>query len=207
MIKFLTPKIKMLKKLNLPFLLYLSSKYNYKLKINKYVYQSYFDLKLKFVRYICYNYGITFKPYLHYLKKIQSHHENHLYLKLLNLLEPRLDVFLVNMGFLKLYTTLRYYIRYKYVYLNKVYGNYYNIKLKGKDIIFFNKKIKYIISPNLIYRYNIYIYISNLYKYNFIKSSSFNDNFIICIYNFKIKILNDLYLNNILYIYNNIYNI
>ncbi|CDR17336.1 apicoplast ribosomal protein S4 [Plasmodium chabaudi chabaudi] len=207
MIKFLTSKIKILKKLNIPFLLYLSSKYNYKLKINKYAYKSYFDLKLKFIRYICYNYCITFKQYLYYLKKIKGYNENNLYFKLLNILESRLDVFLVNIGFFKTILQSRYYIKYKYVYMNNIYCNYYNIKLKSNDIIFFNNKIKYIILYNLIYRYNIYIYISSLYKYNFIKSYSFNEYFIICIYNLKIKILNNLYLNNILYIYNNIYNI
>ncbi|CAD2107750.1 apicoplast ribosomal protein S4 (apicoplast) [Plasmodium vinckei lentum] len=207
MIKFLTPKIKILKKLNLPFLLYLSSKYNYKLKNNKYMYKSYFDLKLKFIRYICYNYCITFKQYLYYLKTIKNYNENNLYFKLLNILESRLDVFLVNIGFFKTILQSRYYIKYKYIYINNICCNYYNVKLKLNDIIFFNDKIKYIILYNLIYRYNIYIYISNLYKYNFIKSYSFNTYFIICIYNLKIKILNDLYLNNILYIYNNIYNI
>nr|BBB58158.1 small subunit ribosomal protein 4 [Plasmodium simiovale] len=204
MIKFLKSKVKILKKLNIPFLLYLSSKYNYKLLNYKMIYKSYFDFKLKFIRYICYNYCITFKQYLYYMKKLKCYKENNIYFKLLYILELRLDVFLVNIGFFKTVLQSRYYIKYKNIYINNISLNYYNIKLCDNDIIFFNYKIKYVILNNLIYKYNIYIYISNLYKYNFIKIYSFNNFFIICIYNLKIKILNTILLNNILYIYNNI---
>ncbi|SBT86781.1 apicoplast ribosomal protein S4, putative (apicoplast) [Plasmodium malariae] len=176
MIKFLKSKIKILKKLNIPFLLYFSSKYNYKLKKFKILYKSYFDLKLKFIRYICYNYCITFKQYLYYRKKINKY--DNIYFKLLSFLELRLDVFLVNVGFFKTILQSRYYIKYKNIYINNIYCKYYNMKLKYKDIIFFNFKIKYIILKNLIYKYNIYIYILNLYKYNFIKIYSFNKYFL-----------------------------
>ncbi|CDO67252.1 apicoplast ribosomal protein S4, putative [Plasmodium reichenowi] len=206
MIKFLKPKIKILKKLNIPFLLYLSSKYNYKYLNYKISYKSYFDLKLKFIRYICYNYCITYKKYLYYLNKIDNKNINILYFKLLEILELRLDIFLVNIGFFKTILQSRYYIKYKNIYINNIINKYYNINLKNNDILFFNNKIKYIILKNLIYKYNIYIYISNLYKYNFIKIYSYNKYFIICTYNFKIKILNiNNILNNILYIYNDIY--
>nr|CAA64576.1 rps4 [Plasmodium falciparum] len=206
MIKFLKPKIKILKKLNIPFLLYLSGKYNYKCLNYKISYKSYFDLKLKFIRYICYNYCITYKKYLYYLNKIDNKNINILYFKLLKILELRLDIFLVNIGFFKTILQSRYYIKYKNIYINNIINKYYNINLKNNDILFFNNKIKYIILKNLIYKYNIYIYISNLYKYNFIKIYSYNKYFIICIYNFKIKILNiNNILNNILYIYNDIY--
>ncbi|KNZ35492.1 rps4 (apicoplast) [Plasmodium falciparum IGH-CR14] len=206
MIKFLKPKIKILKKLNIPFLLYLSGKYNYKYLNYKISYKSYFDLKLKFIRYICYNYCITYKKYLYYLNKIDNKNINILYFKLLKILELRLDIFLVNIGFFKTILQSRYYIKYKNIYINNIINKYYNINLKNNDILFFNNKIKYIILKNLIYKYNIYIYISNLYKYNFIKIYSYNKYFIICIYNFKIKILNiNNILNNILYIYNDIY--
>lgn len=206
MIKFLQPKIKILKKLNIPFLLYLSGKYNYKYLNYKISYKSYFDLKLKFIRYICYNYCITYKKYLYYLNKIDNKNINILYFKLLKILELRLDIFLVNIGFFKTILQSRYYIKYKNIYINNIINKYYNINLKNNDILFFNNKIKYIILKNLIYKYNIYIYISNLYKYNFIKIYSYNKYFIICIYNFKIKILNiNNILNNILYIYNDIY--
>ncbi|SBT79063.1 apicoplast ribosomal protein S4, putative (apicoplast) [Plasmodium ovale] len=207
MIKFFKSKIKILKKLNIPFLLYLSSKYNYKLVNYKIICKSYFDLKLKFIRYICYNYCITFRQYLYYIKKIKSYKENNIYFKLLNILELRLDIFLVNIGFFKTILQSRYYIKYKNIYINNINSRYYNIKIKNKDIIFFNFKIKYIILKNLIYKFNIYVYILNLYKYNFIKIYSFNNSFIICIHNLKIKILNNnILLNNILYVYNNIYN-
>ncbi|SCQ17327.1 apicoplast ribosomal protein S4, putative (apicoplast) [Plasmodium ovale] len=207
MIKFFKSKIKILKKLNVPFLLYLSSKYNYKLINYKITCKSYFDLKLKFIRYICYNYCITFRQYLYYIKKIKNYKENNIYFKLLNILELRLDIFLVNIGFFKTILQSRYYIKYKNIYINNINNKYYNIKIKDKDIIFFNFKIRYIILKNLIYKFNIYIYILNLYKYNFIKIYSFNEYFIICIYNLKIKILNShILLNNILYIYNNIHN-
>ncbi|AFJ53946.1 unnamed protein product [Plasmodium vivax] len=204
MIKFLKSKVKILKKLNIPFLLYLSNKYNYKLLSYKITYKSYFDFKLKFIRYICYNYCLTFKQYLYYMKKLKYYKENNIYFKLLYILELRLDVFLVNVGFFKTILQSRYYIKYKNIYINNISLNYYNVKLCNNDIIFFNYKIKYIILKNLIYKYNMYIYISNLYKYNFIKIYSFNTFFIICIYNLKIKILNNVLLNNILYIYNNI---
>ncbi|KNZ35535.1 rps4, partial (apicoplast) [Plasmodium falciparum RAJ116] len=174
---------------------------NYKIS-----YKSYFDLKLKFIRYICYNYCITYKKYLYYLNKIDNKNINILYFKLLKILELRLDIFLVNIGFFKTILQSRYYIKYKNIYINNIINKYYNINLKNNDILFFNNKIKYIILKNLIYKYNIYIYISNLYKYNFIKIYSYNKYFIICIYNFKIKILNiNNILNNILYIYNDIY--
>ncbi|VVF13532.1 apicoplast ribosomal protein S4 (apicoplast) [Hepatocystis sp. ex Piliocolobus tephrosceles] len=204
MIKFLKPKIKILKKLNIPFLLYLSSKYNYKLKKSKIMYKSYFDFKLKFIRYICYNYCITFNQYLSYMKQIKNYNENNIYFKLLNILEIRLDTFLVNIGFFKTILQSRHFIKYKHIYINNINCKYYNRIIKNNDIIFFNNNIKYIILKNLIYKYNMYIYILNLYKYNFIKISSFNEYFIICIYNLKIKILNNILLNNILYVYNNI---
>ncbi|GAW84742.1 small subunit ribosomal protein 4 (apicoplast) [Plasmodium gonderi] len=204
MIKFLKSKIKILKKLNIPFLLYLSSKYNYKLLNYKIMYKSYFNFKLIYIRYICYNYCLTFKQYLYYIKKLKNYKESNIYFKLLYILELRLDVFLVNIGFFKTILQSRYYIKYKNIYINNINIKYYNIILNVNDIVFFNSKIKYIILKNLMYRYNIYIYISNLYKYNFIKIYSFNNFYIVCIYNLKIKILNNILLNNILYIYNNI---
>ncbi|CRH02942.1 apicoplast ribosomal protein S4, putative (apicoplast) [Plasmodium relictum] len=204
MIKFLIPKKKILKKLNIPFLLYFSSKYNYKILTNK-IYKSYYDLNLKFIRYICYNYCITYKKYLYYINKIKKINKDIIYFNLLNILESRLDIFLVNIGCFKTILQSRYFIKYKYIYLNNINIKYYNINIKPKDIIFFKNKIKYIILCNLIYRYNIYIYILNLYKYNFIKIYSYNEFFIICIYNLKIKILHNISLNNILYKYNNIF--
>nr|QUL61498.1 ribosomal protein S4 [Haemoproteus columbae] len=206
MIKFLIPKKKILKKLNIPFLLNLSSKYNYKILSNKF-YKSYFDLNLKFIRYICYNYCITYKKYLYYKKNIKYKYNNILYFKLLQILEFRLDVLLVNLGFFKTILQSRYYIRYKYIFINNNNINFYNYIIKKGDIIFFNNKIKYIILKNLIYKYNIYLYIYNIYKYNFIKIYNYNNFYVLCINTFKIKIINNLLLNNILYIYNIIYNI
>lgn len=140
------------------------------------------------------------------MNKIDNKNINILYFKLLKILELRLDIFLVNIGFFKTILQSRYYIKYKNIYINNIINKYYNINLKNNDILFFNNKIKYIILKNLIYKYNIYIYISNIYKYNFIKIYSYNKYFIVCIYNFKIKILNiNNILNNILYIYNDIY--
>lgn len=127
MIKFLKPKIKILKKLNIPFLLYLSSKYNYKYLNYKISYKSYFDLKLKFIRYICYNYCITYKKYLYYLNKIDNKNINILYFKLLKILELRLDIFLVNIGFFKTILQSRYYIKYKNIYINNIINKYFYI--------------------------------------------------------------------------------
>ncbi|CRG98226.1 apicoplast ribosomal protein S4, putative (apicoplast) [Plasmodium gallinaceum] len=206
MIKFLISKIKVLKKLNIPFLLYFSSKYNYKLYNNKILYnKTYYNLKLKFIRYICYNYCITYKQYLYYINKIRKNYKYVIYFKLLNILESRLDVFLVNIGCFKTILQSRYYIKSQNIYINNINIKYYNINIKNNDIIFFNSKIKYIILKNLIYKYNIYLYIFKLYKYNFIKIYSYNENFILCIYNLKIKIVNNILLNNILYIYNNFF--
>ncbi|KNG74817.1 hypothetical protein PFMG_00947, partial [Plasmodium falciparum IGH-CR14] len=93
-----------------------------------------------------------------YLNKIDNKNINILYFKLLKILELRLDIFLVNIGFFKTILQSRYYIKYKNIYINNIINKYYNINLKNNDILFFNNKIKYIILKNLIYKYNIYIY-------------------------------------------------
>nr|YP_008757386.1 small subunit ribosomal protein 4 [Leucocytozoon caulleryi]BAN94666.1 small subunit ribosomal protein 4 [Leucocytozoon caulleryi] len=204
MIKFKNSKLKILKKLNLPFLLNFSSKYNYKI-LNNYknlTYKSYYDFRLRFIRHICYNYCITYNQYLYYFKKISNNNTNLLFLKLLYILESRIDNVLVNIGCFKTILQSRFYIRNKYILINNNNKIYYNYIIKINDIIYFKSKIKYILLYNLIFRYNIYIYLHILYIYNYIQIYSYNNYFLICIYNFKIKITSNIKLNNILYIYN-----
>nr|QEM01695.1 30S ribosomal protein S4 [Nephromyces sp. ex Molgula occidentalis] len=201
MVKYLGPKIKILKTLGISFLPGFSSKIlvNFKDKFIEKKTEYFFKLKEK--QKIRFYYGITNKSLKKYIilakKKLGI-----INLNLIKLLELRLDSILFKSGFCKTICQAKQFINHNHIFVNKILIKTPSFKLNYNDIIYikYNLSILNIIKNNLINKLLEYKFKQNNYQFLII-NSNFNL-YQICLISFKIKILRIIKPKDIIFKFN-----
>nr|QEM01839.1 30S ribosomal protein S4 [Nephromyces sp. ex Molgula occidentalis]QEM01869.1 30S ribosomal protein S4 [Nephromyces sp. ex Molgula occidentalis] len=180
MIRFLGPKLKLLKNLGISILPNFSQKYilDTKLLKTKGKKTNYFYI-LKEKQKLRFNYGLTNHRLKKYINRVKNK-KGVLVLNLLKLLEMRLDATLVRTGFWNSINQAKQFITHGFIFINKILIKKSNYILEPNDIIHIksnNIAIRTIIKNNL-----------RTFKYN--KNTNFN--YQICIKTLKIKIIRNI---------------
>nr|QEM01667.1 30S ribosomal protein S4 [Nephromyces sp. ex Molgula occidentalis] len=179
MIRYFSPKLKLLKNLGLSKFPNFPTKYIKKIKLLKFKTKktSYFYI-LKEKQKLRFNYGLSNHRLKKYIKKVKNK-KGILILNLLKLLEMRIDSTLVRVGFWNSITQAKQFISHEFIFINKTLIKNSNYILQPNDIIHIKPSItiKTIIQNNL-----------RQYTYN----KDINLNYQICIKTLKIKILTNI---------------
>lgn len=179
MSKYLKPKIKILKKLNLKLLPYFTNKINF--KYNNKIINNYNKIinmyKINIINNNYFKYIINYKhnKFKNYcnLKKFMIFN----YYNLFSTNNKKLNIILFYLGLTKtLYQSFQL-INHKFIFLNYKLIKFSNIICKKNDIISINN-LKY--NKNLLYKNLLYSNIYTIYKYK--------NNFLYCFKSMKFKI-------------------
>nr|QEM01898.1 30S ribosomal protein S4 [Nephromyces sp. ex Molgula occidentalis] len=193
MVRYLGPKLRILKTLGVSFLPGFSSKHITKLSkpiLNK----THYFYCLKEKQKLRFNYGLSNKYIKKYINKLKLQ-QGIISLNLLKLLEMRLDSILFRVGFWKSINQSKQFINHGHIFVNKILIQSNNFNVKVNDIIYvkYNKSIYNLIKSNLK---SYFQYLKNI-QTNFLQ-------FQICILSYKIKILRPINSRDIIFKINNL---
>lgn len=197
MVRYLGPRLRILRRLGIPFLLGFSTKYNF----NKYYppgqhgkgffgKKSEFSLRLLEKQKLKYYYGLTEKK-LKTFVNLANQHQSTKGLGLLSLIETRLDVTLFRIGFSKSVRQARQFITHEHVFVNKYCVKTASFTPYKGDIIYLkpNSSILSIVKKNLLEKSKINYYIfleSNLTEKNNLPEA------LVCVFSLKALVLRPL---------------